>query len=243
MTTAILLVAATAFALGVRHGLDWDHVSAIADLATSNDGRRRSLGRAAWYCLGHGSVIMLLGILVGLLGVRLPRELDRVFEAVVGLTLVALGVLVLAQIARQGGAYRLTSRWRLLIDLLRSAWLRRRGPARSDTPPAEVSARFAFGIGVLHGTGAETPTQVVLFAAAVTAGSAASAGLVIAAFVVGLIVSDLVLAMVWVSGRIGCARIPHAQVLLGASTGVASIGVGIAFVLAKSSFLPSLLGG
>jgi hypothetical protein len=244
VTLTVLFAAATGFVLGVRHGLDWDHLSAIADLlGAGGRRRRRSLGLALWYCVGHGSVIVLLGTLVGLLGVRLPAGLDRVFEVVVGSTLVGLGLLVLAQVARQGRDYRFTSRWRLLLDLLRRVWLRRRGEAAWDRPGDPISARAAFGIGVLHGTGAETPTQVVLFASAAASGSAAGALVVLLAFVSGLVASDLGVAVVWLGGRLGSARVPLGQVALGVLTGVASIGVGLAFIAERTAALPSLLGG
>jgi high-affinity nickel-transport protein len=224
--------------------LDWDHLSAIADLVGSPSTRnRRSLGLALWYCFGHGAVIVLLGGLVGLLGVRLPGGLDRVFEVVVGLTLVGLGLVVLVQVGRQGRHYRFTSRWRLLLDLGRRVWLRRRGKVEWDRPGGAISPRAAFGMGVLHGTGAETPTQVVLFATAATAGSTSGAVLVLVAFVTGLVASDLGVALVWLSGRLGSTRVPFGQAALGVLTGVASIGVGIAFVLQKSAALPSLFGG
>jgi hypothetical protein len=244
VTLTILLAAVTAFALGARHGLDWDHLSAIADLVGGATRRgRRSLGLALWYCVGHGSVIVLLGVLVGLLGVRLPAGLDRVFEVVVGLTLVGLGLLVLWQVARQGRDYRFSSRWRLLLDLLRRVWLRRRGAVEWDRAGAGVSRRAAFGIGVLHGTGAETPTQVVLFASAAAAGSAGGALVVLVAFVAGLVAADLGVALLWLGGRLGSARVPFGHVALGILTGLASIGVGCAFILEKSAALPSLLGG
>ncbi len=243
MSAAVLFAAATAFVLGARHGLDWDHLTAIADLVGPTEGRRRSFALALWYCVGHGSVILLLGILVGLVGVRLPEGLDRVFEAIVGLTLVGLGLLVLVQIARQRTAYRFTSRWRLLIDLFRRVWLRSARTADRGRPREIVSPRFAFGIGVLHGTGAETPTQVVLFASAAAAGSAAGAVLVLGAFVAGLISSDTGVAMAWLMGRAGPARVPFGQLVMGVATVVGSIGVGSAFLLQKSAALPSLLGG
>lgn len=63
------------------------------------------------------------------------------------------------------------------------------------------------------------------------------------AFVVGLVTSDLGVAFVWLSGRLGSARVPFGQAALGVLTGLASIGVGAAFVLEKSAALPSLFGG
>ncbi len=244
MTAAILIAAVTGFFLGARHGLDWDHLTAVADLVGA-PGRRsaRSLGLAAWYCFGHGSVVVLLGAMVGVLGMRLPGGLDRVFEVVVGATLIGLGLLVLLQVARERGAYRFTSRWRLVIDLVRRVWLRRRGAVDWDRPASGVSRRAAFAIGVLHGTGAETPTQVVLFGAAAAMGSSGGALMVLVAFVSGLVICDLGVALVWLSGRLSSARIPGGQAVLGVVTGVASIGVGAAFVASKSGVLPSLFGG
>ena len=244
MTLPVLLAAATAFVLGARHGFDWDHLSAIADLVGGADRRnRRSLGLALWYCIGHGLVIILLGAMVGLLGVRLPGGLDRVFEVVVGVTLVVLGVVVLVQVARQRREYRFTSRWRLLIDLIRRAWFHRQGEVVWDRPGDAISPRAAFGIGILHGTGAETPTQVVLFGSAAATGSITGVMVVLVAFVVGLVCSDLTVALVWLSGRMGSVRVPYGQAALGILTGLASIGVGVVFIVQKSGVLPSLVGG
>jgi len=243
LNLTVLLAAGAAFVLGARHGLDWDHLAAIADL-TSGSGRRgrRSLALALWYCVGHGAVIVLLGALVGMMGVRLPGGLDRVFEVVVGLTLVGLGLLVLVQVARERGSYRFRSRWRLVLDVLSRAWLRRRGRAEWSAGTAAISRRAAFGIGVLHGTGAETPTQVVLFASAAAAGSAVGSALVLLAFVLGLVASDVAVATVWLSGRFGAFRVPYGQAALGVLTGVASVAVGLAFILERSAVLPSLAG-
>jgi len=201
--------------LGFRHGLDWDHLTAIGDLIGSPTQRSaRSFGLAIWYGIGHGLVIALLGVAIGLLGVRLPFGLDRIFAAVVGLTLVLLGLLVLWQVWRDRSQYRYTSRWLLLIDLVRRAWLRRRGREGWDTVTANLSNRTAFSIGVLHGTGAETPTQVVLFASAGASGSSAAAALILGAFLVGLLASDAMVALLWLSGRLTGISFPGFSLVL-----------------------------
>jgi Cytochrome C biogenesis protein transmembrane region len=192
--------------------------------------------------IGIAIVAFALGAMVGILGVHLPAGLDRVFEVVVGVTLVLLGILVLAQVWRQRADYRFTSRWRLLIDLLRRAWLRRRGEVEWDAADP-LSRRTAFGIGVLHGTGAETPTQVVLFASAAAAGSATGAAMVLVVFVLGMITSDLLVALFWAGGRLAAIRIPYVQLALGVLTGVASLLIGLAFILQKSALLPAVFGG
>jgi high-affinity nickel-transport protein len=200
-----------AVVLGVRHGLDWDHLTAIADLVGVPGQRtRRSLGLALWYCLGHGTVILVLGLLVGVLGLHLPPELDRVSEMVVGATLVLMGLLVLSQVWRQGSGYQFAGRWSTLLHAFDR--LRHRNRPHAHSPlTRQLSLRAAMGIGVLHGTGAETPTQVVLFATAAAAGPSDAPALVLLAFVVGLIASDLAVALLWLSGRLGTLRVPAAS--------------------------------
>ncbi len=250
-----LLIIGTAFVLGCRHAFDWDHIAAVTDLAAAsrldppsavkNLGKaRRSLGLAFWYCIGHGLVIVLLGVVVGLLGVNLPGEIDRVFESVVGTTLLALGVFVLWQLGRDRSAYRYSGRVRLLVGIVRRAWARAR---RAGSGPAEplddLSPRSAFAVGVIHGTGAETPTQVVLFAAAGTSGSKEAAMLILVAFVAGMVLSDLGIAASWLTGLLGARSAPKAQIALGALTGVSSVTIGGLFVAGHSSALPAIFGG
>lgn len=239
-----MVTALVGMMLGFRHGLDWDHLTAIGDLIGSPTQRSaRSFALAIWYGIGHGMVIALLGVALGLLGVHLPYGLDRVFEAVVGVTLVLLGLLVLWQVWRERSRYRYTSRWLLLIDLIRRAWFRRRGTGEWDKVTANLSNRTAFSIGVLHGTGAETPTQVVLFASAGASGSSGAAALILGAFIVGLLISDAMVAFFWLSGRLTGARFPAVQLGLGLMTGLASVTVGVLFVAGMSAMLPALFGG
>jgi high-affinity nickel-transport protein len=245
-----LTVAGTGFLLGCRHGLDWDHIAAITDLTAANptdghrSGRRRPLSLAVWYCLGHGLVIALFVVAVAMLGLDLPAGLDRVFESVVGGTLVVLGAVVLWQLGRDRSSYAYTGRLRLLVGVIRRAWARAR---RRGAGPAEalddLGPRSAFAVGVLHGTGAETPTQVVLFASAGAAGSAAGAAVILLAFLSGLVLSDLGIAAVWLSGLLGARRLPALQLGLGALTGLSSLAVGLLFITNHATVLPALLGG
>src|SRR5947209_3140828 len=108
LSWSLVGVGGTAFLLGCRHGFDWDHMAAITDLTAASGSpgsagqgplqRVRRLGLAVWYCIGHGSVIVIFGIAIGVLGLHLPGAVDRVFESVVGFTLVALGAFVLWQL-------------------------------------------------------------------------------------------------------------------------------------------------
>ena len=51
----------TALALGLRHGIDWDHIAAIADLTSASDNRRRGIVLSLWYAVGHAAVVLVSG--------------------------------------------------------------------------------------------------------------------------------------------------------------------------------------
>ncbi len=243
-------LAGTSFALGARHGVDWDHIAAITDLTSARKGDesaphrhvRRGMGLSFWYCAGHGLVLAVLGMLVLALGLGLPAGLDVAFEYVVGLTLVTLGSVVLYQLGRDRADYRYSGRISLVVGALRRGWARAR---RRDVPTdlVDVDRRGAFLVGLLHGTGAETPTQVVLFASAGASGSAATAAVVLGAFVAGLVVADLLIAGTWVSGLLGARRTPRVQIGLGAVTGVASLVLGVLILTGHSGIVPPLVSG
>ena len=157
-----LALAGTSFVLGARHGLDWDHIAAITDLTAPRDGdgdqprrhARRGLGLSTWYCLGHGLVLFVLGLLVLVLAVELPPGTDTVFQYAVGTTLLVLGGVVLFQLGRYRSDYRYTGRISLVVGALRRGWARAR---RREVPATtgDVDLRGAFIVGLLHGTGAE----------------------------------------------------------------------------------------
>ena len=134
------------------------------------------------YALGHGAVVIALGLAAIAFGALLPDWLDPIMGRIVGLTLVALGVWVMYSVyryARAGERFRLRSRWMLVFDGMRYGWrrLQARIHGHEHVEPLEMSsygARTSFGVGMIHGVGAETGTQVLLIAAV---GGASSAGL------------------------------------------------------------------
>jgi hypothetical protein len=73
-----LLVAALAF--GLRHGIDWDHIAAITDITSSQDNARKSLRFATLYAVGHGAVVLMLGLNTIEVGFRLPGTIDAVID-------------------------------------------------------------------------------------------------------------------------------------------------------------------
>jgi high-affinity nickel permease len=247
----LLALAGTSLALGARHGLDWDHIAVITDLTSPREGDQsapaahtsRGLTLTLAYCLGHALVLVLLAAAVLSLGLALPTGLDGFYRYAVGLTLVLLGVVVLVQLTRHRGAYQYAGRISLVAGAVRRGWARARRRPAPTGGLEDVDRRGAFVVGLLHGTGAATPTQLVLFATAAAAGSLGLAAVVLGAFVVGLTLADLGIAGVWVSGLVGARRSPRFQLSLGGLTAVASLGLGLLILGGQGDLLPALGDG
>lgn len=101
----------------------------------------------------------------------------------------------------------------------------------------------SLGVGALHGVGAETPTQVVVFAAAANAsGRPASVALLIC-FVIGLLAANTVVAA---ASTFGFTRVVGNRWLTGVLAAVTvafSLGVGTFLLLGEGAALPAILGG
>ena len=200
------------------------------------------------YALGHAAVVGVLGLLALLFGAVLPDWVDQMMGPVVGVTLVLLGVWVfvsLYQYWRHGHEFRLRSRWMLVFDSVRYAW--RRFQARlhghEHVDPMEMSSygvRTAFGVGMIHGIGAETGTQVLLIAAI---GGASSQGLgvpMMVAFIVGLLISNSIVVLITATGFIASRLRERLYVAIGVVAGTFSLVIGAVFLLGLDARLPSL---
>ena len=230
-----------AFAFGFRHGVDWDHLAALGDITGTEPQPRRAMRLAAGYVLGHATVILLLGGAAILFADHLPAGIDGVMEKVVGATLVVLGAVLLQSVVRHWDQPRLRSRWMALGEALHRVGHRRVPPPDDATRGYGLGA--AIGVGMVHGIGAETPTQLLLFAGVAAGGGDATSVLVLASFVVGLVVANTVIAA---GGALGFRRVQHRPRLARAvslCTGVFSIALGLLLVTGSGAVLPPLLGG
>ena len=198
--------------------------------------------------LGHGVVVIGLGIAALSFGAILPEWLDPIMGRVVGLTLVALGVWVLYSVyryARGGESFRLRSRWMLVFDGIRYAWRRfgARLHGHEHVEPLEMSSygpKTAFGVGMIHGIGAETGTQVLLIAAV---GGAASAGLgvpMLLAFVLGLLISNFAIVVLTSVGFVASQTKERIYVVVGLIAGVFSLVLGTIYLLAMDAIVPEM---
>lgn len=106
----------TSFTLGLRHGVDWDHIAAIADLSSSAESRRRGFALSFLYALGHAAVVLALGVLIVVFGASLPSGVDVWMGRFVGVTLVAMGLWIVVDLFRSKREFRLRSRWILILN-------------------------------------------------------------------------------------------------------------------------------
>ena len=295
----------TALVLGLRHGIDWDHLAAITDITSTTgaaqaaeaehqdehrnraghhhghggedelqahgptggshtahgehdppilptrrwfDLERRPVILGSLYALGHAFVVIVLGAVALVLGAQLPDWIDPLMGRIVGLTLVVLGVWVFVSLyhyVRHGTAFRMRSRWMVVFDGVRYAWRRFQGwlHGHQHVEPLEMSSygpRTAFGVGMIHGVGAETATQVLFIAAIGGAGSVGLGIPMMLAFVAGLVVTNTLIVVISASGFMASQARRTLYLVVGAVAGVFSVAIGLAFVFGREDILPSL---
>lgn len=246
------LLLANALLLGFRHGFDWDHIAAIFDIvgSTSNNkslktgsgGQTNAIGLAALYALGHAFMCLILGFLALYLHLIAPVWVDNFMERIVGLTLIALGTLVLFSI-RSGHATP-RSGWILVLTAVRRTWLKLRtkpdAKAREFTGIGTYGAKTAFGIGVIHGIGAETATQILMISSIASANTKAAGVSILLLFVLGLVMSNLLVSIMAFAGFFASAYAKRFLQATSLFAGAFSIAIGIAFLAGSSATLPDL---
>jgi ABC-type nickel/cobalt efflux system permease component RcnA len=158
-----LVVLLLAFALGLRHASDPDHLVAVSTLVADTRGRAaRAAARlgAAWG-LGHATTLLAFGLPVLLLRGFLPQAVERSAEVLIGAIIVALSVRLLVRWRR--GAYHVH---------LHAHDGRRHMHVHSHADGAEHAHEHtvrtpakAFAIGLVHGTAGSAGIAVLLIAA------------------------------------------------------------------------------
>jgi hypothetical protein len=300
-----------ALALGIRHGIDWDHIAAITDItsttaanepgtelaradserahastephplvmstvaATAAGGsptlspgwasepaapeprvisfvrqQRQPITLGTLYALGHGSMVIALGLVAILFAGILPTWIDAVMERVVGITLLLLGVYLLYSLYRfwRGeGEFRLRSRWMLVFGGVRRLLRRLRGHAHPHPHPSDhvhgadqYGAGTSFSIGLLHGIGAETGTQVLIIGTAVGAASKGMAVGTLLVFVLGLLISNSIVIGLTTAGFVSTRKRQGIYVGAGAVAAVFSLFLGFLYLSQSGGILPDL---
>ena len=88
--------------VGMRHALEPDHLDAMTTLVSrERSGVRAALLGACWG-LGHTLALLIVGVLLIVLQAEMPSAAADIFELLVGVMLVALGIRAILQAVHQG---------------------------------------------------------------------------------------------------------------------------------------------
>ncbi len=235
------LLSLVALSAGLRHGIDWDHIAAIMDITAVQRSRWRGVMLSFVYALGHATVVAVLAIAGVTLGLALPEGLDGVMEKLVGLTLLVLGGYVVYAL-RTSRSFRLMPRWQIIAaagcGVVRRLTGRSLHVAQGVRGYGGVSA---YAIGMIHGIGAETPTQIMLFSIALSAGAAGgreAAVPLILFFISGLVLMNTFMGVL--GSLVSATRRERVYRALALITATGSIALGLIFIAGGSAYLPDL---
>jgi ABC-type nickel/cobalt efflux system permease component RcnA len=215
---SIGVVLFVALLLGLRHATDPDHIAAMTTLVAS--GRERAARSAArlgaWWGLGHGVTLVVLGVPILLAERYLPDRLQQGAETAVAALIVFLGI-------------RLLVRWRHgYFDFHAHPHEEREHRHAVRTPLG------AFGIGLVHGMGGSAGVGLLLLAA-IPSETVAVVSLLLLAFFTGVSMTivtagfGLTLSARAVAGAVSAA-VP--------AIGVASLAFGFWYAAAAWSLAP-----
>jgi high-affinity nickel-transport protein len=245
MTTPLTITLISCAVLGFRHGFDYDHIAAISDITSVQTKASTAMRLGLLYALGHATMIALLGGMVVLFQLSLPHRLDSWAERLVGLTLIVLGIYVLGSLVWGDPATIPPSRSAIIIrsgrKLRRALW-----PKVAYAIPAlddenlNYTGPIAFGVGIIHGLGAETPSQLALFLLAANLGGIAKGMAGMAVFLVGLLVMNTLMTASACGLFRGTAPHPAVMRVFVGLTALYSFVVGCVFLLGLAKRLPVL---
>jgi high-affinity nickel permease len=241
---SLQLALLSAAILGFRHGFDYDHIAAITDITSVQTDRWRGMRLGLLYALGHAAMVTVLGAAVIVFQLSLPHGIDRIAERMVGLTLLVLGVYVLGSLFQGNSAPR--SRFHLMAAAARWVHWKMKNYWHDHDVPRPIdktwnyNAKSVLMIGLVHGLGAETPSQLMIFLLTANLGGIGKGFVGLAMFIAGLLVMNTVMTASAV-GLFGfSSRLPRFQFVVTALTAVYSLAVGALFLFGSSSLLPPL---
>ncbi len=247
-TAPLLLV--TGLVAGIRHGIDWDHIAAISDITSTQNKVGKGIFMSFLYGLGHACVVAAIAIGLLLISFALPQGVDRIMESVVGATLIILGIYVFYSLHKQKGAdFRILPRWALVVNVVLNSysWLKAKltntHRKHHQILKNGYGSRASYLIGMVHGIGAETPTQMLLFALAVTAGVTAGkelGAIIIIAYSLGLVATNTLMGALGAYGFIKSSESQRLYRSAAFVTASFSMIIGMIFLTGGTPHLPNL---
>ncbi len=163
----MLSILGLGFLIGMQHALEADHLAAVSSLVSRETSKRRIVAHGAAWGLGHALTLALVVGLALLLGLNLDHRVAAWLEALVGITLIGLGLHLLWRLWRERvhfHAHRHGGTVHFHAHSHRGENRRTHDPARHDHRHSGRFAWHALLVGALHGM-AGSAALIVLAAA------------------------------------------------------------------------------
>ncbi|MEK7617211.1 MAG: hypothetical protein AAB414_04095 [Patescibacteria group bacterium] len=236
MDSQIITLLGFGLVAGIRHGFDIDHIAAITDIVSSQSKNSLALLYATLYALGHGIMVIALGTVLLAIGQKIPQYWDTLFGKFIGITLIFLGFYVLFSIFRNRQNFKLKSKWMLVFDAISFGYHKLLHNFRaSHHHPKVKSEKYGIvsvtGIGMIHGVGAETPTQIGAFLVLLGIDNTVTAISFLLFFVLGIFISNLAVAAFSLYGYKKVLENHRIYMGVGIATAIFSIALGISFLV------------
>jgi len=226
----IVAALASCTVLGLQHGVDWDHVAAISDVTSVQPSAREATRCGLLYAVGHAATVGLLGVAAIALRHEVPGSLSLWMQRVVGLTLVLLGAYVFSTLF-SGGAP--VSRGQAILALIERLHVHPR--RQVQTSDRRYGPKSSLSLGVLHGVGAETPTQLSMLVIATNMGGLQNGALALLVFATAMFVSNMALTTAATSVFTISRLRPSVFRWLGVVTAGYSLWIGIVLITTSAS--------
>ena len=193
---AILIIG---FGLGMLHALDADHVMALVALYNQKSKLRKVAFFSTYWAIGHGTVLLVCGILLTAFGVLIPESLQWVAEFGVGVLLFVIGIVCVWQLRKT----------KLQIhshgDIQHVHWhthehaeQENQDHAKSSIKDSLVENHKPLLVGMVHGLAGSAP--VLALVPAVNQGQVLPAVIYLCLFSVGMMISMAVFGLSFAYG-------------------------------------------
>ncbi|MGI0082548.1 MAG: hypothetical protein ACREAF_01635 [Nitrosopumilaceae archaeon] len=240
------LVFLTAILLGFRHGFDYDHIIAITDVSSTQVSRKRAAFLTLFYSLGHALAVISIGVSIIVLGITIPQVLDELMGKIVGITLIILGAYIIYHLVKKGQKeFRAMTRFTIITNGLLYVYSKLGSKILGRTIQQRKVFENGYGhnssfiVGVIHGVGAESPTQLAVFSMSLGLGVILGITALVT-FVIGIIVSNLVFGMMASSGFIRSQKSYKIYKYASIVSATASLLIGILMVTELGFVLPEI---
>jgi high-affinity nickel-transport protein len=224
----LITFAFLAILIGMRHGMDGDHVAAIADMVGSEKQKRKQVSLGIMYAFGHGVIVLIIGLITIFIGMKLPNTSRLLMEVLVSLTLIILGGFILYSIVSQKKEYEYKSRLKIVYEWITALSVKwKLGGGKKSLSALQLGIVSAFIIGIIHGIGVESPTQIAVLTNATGMNNMTAATFQLILFVLGLLISTVCITFCLSWGFLKARLKRKLYFLLGSITGLYSLGLGV----------------